>query len=363
MRGVPAWTLGLALLVGCSAPVSLEGCETSGGLVPLCGLQNPEDLVFLPGGDWLLASQGPAADGTPGSLLALRVSDGSRVPLWPHPPGTASLDASRPTPGWGDPACPGPPDASLFAPHGVDLARPRGAPALLLVVNHGGREAVELFEVGVAEGAPALWWRGCALPGPGFLNDVAALPGGGFVASRMFDGRGGAGTALGLLRLLLGQDTGRVLEWTPDAGWRELPGSAAPAPNGVAVSADGERVFAAVWGPGGLIRVRRHGDPERAAMGLPFHADNLSWTPEGRLLVAGQQGSIGSILACRRLEAGTCGVAFAVAAIDPDSLQVESVLEHSGRETMGMATVAVERDGEIWLGTAFGDRVARFRRD
>lgn len=355
-----AWAIGVVWLAGCGAPASLTGCDSVGGLTPVCGLQNPEDLAVLPGGDWLVTSQGPGRDAA-GSLLALRVRDGARAPLWPHPQGAPSLDAVRPAPGWGDPSCPGPPDAAVFAPHGLDLEIRPAASAVLRVVNHGGREAVELFEVGVAEGVPALWWRGCVALEEGLLNDVAALPDGGFVASRMFASAGGLGQVLGALRLALGLDTGAVLEWTPAGGWRELPETSAPAPNGVAVAQDGERVFVAVWGEGELFAVGRHAGARRLRAALPFHADNLSWAPDGRLLVAGQRGSLASIIACSALDQGTCGVPFAVAYVDPDSLAVEMALDHDGASAMGMATVAVEHDGELWIGTAAGDRVARFK--
>ncbi len=179
----------------------------------------------------------------------------------------------------------------------------------------------------------------------------------------MFASSGGLGLALGTLRLAFGLDTGAVLEWTPAGGWRELPETSAPAPNGVAVAPDGEQLFVAVWGVGELFAVALHGAAERRAVALPFHADNLSWAPDGRLLVAGQRASLASIIACSGLDEGTCAIPFAVAYVDPDSLGVEVVLDHDGASGMGMATVAVEHEGELWLGTAAGDRVARLRLD
>ena len=45
--------------------------------------------------------------------------------------------------GWGTPDCPGEPDKA-FAPHGIHLSRRGDGRLQLLVVNHGGREAIEV---------------------------------------------------------------------------------------------------------------------------------------------------------------------------------------------------------------------------
>ena len=102
-------------------------------------------------------------------------------------------------------ACPGPPEAEMFAPHGID---PSADGRSLLVVNHGGREAVEIFAIEHAAGAPALRWVDCVvMPDDALMNDVAALPDppGGFVVTQMTDG-----STLGMLGLALGWSSGRV---------------------------------------------------------------------------------------------------------------------------------------------------------
>jgi sugar lactone lactonase YvrE len=107
-------------------------------------------------------------------------------------------------------------------------------------VNHGGREAVELFEVS-AVGEVSLAWRGCALPpDQAILNDVVALPDGGFLATKMYSSSRTTPGILTLGRALLGMETGEVLEWQPGAGFREVPGTRGSIPNGIEVSDDGE---------------------------------------------------------------------------------------------------------------------------
>src|SRR5262245_26220026 len=156
--------LGILLLAGCSVPATTR-CDAVNGIEPVCGLQAPEDLAVIPWTRWLLVSQmaSPAdPQGHPGSLAALHLGTGEVMQLYPRDGG----DAARP--GWGDPACPGPPGPG-FAPHGIDVQGSR-----LLVVAHGGREAVEEFELEVAGERPSVTWRGCAIAPPdASLNDVA----------------------------------------------------------------------------------------------------------------------------------------------------------------------------------------------
>ena len=342
-----------ALLGGCGTPPALEGCDPAGGIEPICGFENPEDLALLPGGQWLAVSQMSRGDG-PGSLVAWRSSDGAKAALWPG-------GAVAPAPDWGDPACPGPPDPQRFAPHGIDdLRRPMGEPGLL-VVNHGGREAVEFFEVGVAAGRPALFWRGCAvLPPEAWPNDVAALPGGrGFVVSKMASQGLGGGPAPGpMLRILLGLPTGFVYAWTPEEGWRQVPGSAGVLPNGVEVSADGSRLFYALSYDRKIVSQGLDGS-QRREVAVDQGPDNLTWTADGRLLAAGGAGSSTAAMACQKVRPAACGVPFAVTAIDPDAMTAVDLVRHDGHSAFGMASVALPVGDRLYVGSFQGDRIAR----
>ena len=129
------------LAVGCGGTPAVTTCETSGAIEPVCTFQNPEDLALLPDGRTLLVSQFGAMDGSaPGSLA---VFDTLRREVRVVFEGGGN---ETPSEGWGDPACPGAPSAAL-APHGIDLGRRPDGRLELLVVNHGGREAIEFFEV------------------------------------------------------------------------------------------------------------------------------------------------------------------------------------------------------------------------
>jgi hypothetical protein len=354
-RASPLLVLALAL-AGCARLEPLHGCDGEGDVQVLCGFQNPEDLAAAPGGAWIVVSQFPRlVDGAPsgaGSLLALRPSDGERRALFPVPGAQVHAGAE----GVGAPECGGPPDPERFSPHGIDVAlQPDGA-ARLLVVNHGGREAIELFRLEVGAEGPVATWQGCVpLPDDAQGNDVAALPEGGFVATNMLPRNPGP---LAMLRIAFGLDTGELLEWDAGAGWREVPDSRASAPNGVVASPDGKTFWFAAWGGSSLIRVARDGSGRREVE-LPHHPDNVSWGADGRLLVTGQKASIVQIPACGEIDSGTCPLPFSVLRVAPDALTFEVVFDHDPARLGGAGTVALEQDGALWIGTFAGDRVLR----
>jgi len=89
--------------------------------------------------------------------------------------------------------------------------------------------------------------------------------------------------------------------------------------------------------------------------------DNLTWASDGRLLVASHTGSIGDMLACNDLEGAACPMSFAIVAIDPESMATEVVFENAGAP-MGAGTAALERNGELFIGSFAGDRIIRVPR-
>jgi hypothetical protein len=332
---------------------------------------NPEDLALLPGEAWIVVSEmahmDPGADPSlppesPGDLLAIRLSDGMRRRLFPPAEegvvtadhGVGSIhDAIR-----GESSCPGPPDPTAFMPHGLDVGRDASGQTLLAVVNHGGREAVEIFEVDFRRG-PTLVWRGCVpMPEGLMMNDVAWLSGEGFVVtnfSPMLEGMGLRALWTGF-EIMTGSDTGAVFRWLPGDGVVEIENSRGSAPNGVAVSSDGAQIFVAEWGANSIYRLQFEGDapPTRDSVDLGHSPDNLTWTRDGRLLAAGQGGGLLEILGCNEVVEGGCDVEFGVYSIDPVSLEASQ--QFVGR---GAASVALETGDEILVGSFVGDRIDR----
>ncbi|MAT84965.1 MAG: hypothetical protein CMD39_11830 [Gammaproteobacteria bacterium] len=334
---------------GCSPEhPPIQSCEPGDGLVPDCRFQNPEDLVPAPGATEILVSQfGGMAGEAQGSLVALRPADGRIRTLFPDPAAALEPEAA-----WGDPACPPPP---AFSPHGIDIEQLDDGRHALYVVNHAGRESVEMFEV--TPGADVtLTWRGCVeAPENGFFNDLVVLRDGGFWVSHMFPRD--ANLLWTVLRMqLTGHAPGLVYRWQPDAGFTAIPGTAARFANGVEKSADERFLFLNSYLGSRVLKV----DVSRGevvASAEVSSPDNLAWDG-GTLLAASHLASLADSMSCQELESGSCGFRFQIVAIDPADMSTEVRLDHAG-PPMGGATVALPFDGALYLGTFAGDRIAR----
>ncbi len=345
--------LGLGL-AACSKPGEpVVDCAPVGDARPICGFKNPEDLALLPGGKTLVLSQmgHGSMDGAPGSLVFFDLASDAISPAYPLE------TASDPTPaaGWGDAACPGPPGKSL-SPHGLSLARrPDGALALYVVTH--GREGIELFEVVDAETAPALEWRGC-VPAPEgtFLNDVAALPDGGFATTHMFPP---GSTLWPLLKGMLGLSTGYVLEWHPGSGFAQVPGSEGAMPNGIEASPDGESLYVDMY-LGDEVRKLARRTGETLATVEIASPDNVLWSPDGTLLVASHNAPIREVMACGEIERGACPFHYGIVALDPETLAPKALYENRGAP-MGAGTAALKIGDELVIGTFAGDRIVRVK--
>lgn len=327
--------------------VAMPACAEQYGIRPVCGFKNPEDLRVLPGGEWLLVSEmAPFLSDDAGALSLLDLLHEERRSieiLWRDEAGGEM---------WGDPACPAP-RVERFSPHGIDLTTRDDGRHQLLVVNHGD-ERVEFFEAAQAEGIWRLQWRGCATPpGDPFINDVAGLPGGGFVATHMWDKSMPFDDVVA--RLTAGEATGWVWQWLPEVGFSKLPNSDDLMPNGIAVSPDGAKVFVNVYMGNKTLKIDRASGAREGEFSVR-QPDNIVFGEDGYLWVASHlnepvEGR------CADGHPGPCLLPFQVVRADPATMTAEVVFQHEG-EPMGYATVALPHAGRIYLGTASGDRIA-----
>lgn len=321
-------------------------CEPVDGIESICGLHAPEDLEVLPGERFIVFSQMAPGKG----LSILDTTDNSVRAL--YPPG-----ASEATPGWGTDSCEEPPGSDMLL-HGIHLLERPDGRLQVLAVNHGGREAVEFFEIlePLSE-LPVAVWRGCAqAPGDEYFNDVAGLSDGGFLVTNMYPARAQAWSAI---RALFGADTGNVLRWRPASGFEVVPGTAGRVPNGIAIAPDERHFFLNVYIGGELRKYPLAGGEPVAVAPLP-RPDNSSWDSHGRLLVASHDDRLFAILDGIPPDDGSpVDLRFRIVAVDPDTLESVTLLAREG-PPMGGGTVAVEAAGQLYIGSYAGDRIIRF---
>lgn len=303
----------------------------------ICGLRTPEDLVQVPGTNWIIAS-GFAASNAPGGLALIDgdAKTGARVPF---------ATAAKPTAG-----CPGPLDAAKFSAHGLNIRAAGRGKARLYVVGHGAREAIELFDVVSGKDRPTITWVGC-IPAPAGarFNSVVPLKDGRVIATDFtHEGFTTADAAMGKI-------TGAVYLWRPGGTFEKLPGTDLPGPNGVEVSPDEKQLFVAVTGTSSTLRYEL-ANTAKAPIAVKTEArtDNLRWGPDGKLLLAGP----GPDLTCKAEPGKVCGQAPGVLALDPKTMTVTNIYRGPAEPGFPGTSSALIVGKTLWFGSYQADRVA-----
>ena len=331
-----------ALLFGAVGPKA-AGCDPVGNVRFICDQVGPEDLFPVPGGEWVLSS-GMTANG---AIRVINVRDKTTTVLFP----TASPKVRPDTRTYN--SCPGPIDLSdrdKFRAHGLYLRPGKNSVHTVYLVHHGTRESIEVFELDGRARPPALTWIGCAVaPDPIGLNSVVGLADGGFVTTN-FSPRIADATARAemMKKMMAGGNNGEVWEWHTASGWKIVPGSELPGPNGIEMSKDGKWLYIGGWGSQAVIKLSRGQSPvKKESVAVGFRVDNVRWAPDGTLIAAGQGGTAPSQTSN-------------VAKVDVTTMKSRELVRYPYNDTFSAGTVAIQVGREIWVGSVRGDRIAIF---
>lgn len=326
----------------------LVACDAHGDIEVICGTRSPEDLEATPDGKYLIVTQyvNEGRSGTPGAGMALfdiAKKTFSRMSI-----------ADQPDPSWGDPSCPGPIGERLLS-HGESLAKRKDGSWALYVVNHGGRESIEMFELKRTSGRWTLAWRGCAV-GAHAYNDVAILPDGSFVGTYPY------GLLTAGARPVGDAATGYVTHWIPGKGESEIMGTRMRYPNGVVASADGRYLYINEFSARQVLKYDLIAGKILGSAKVDFLPDNLTWTSEGRLLAAGIKGVRGD---CPEGSGRPCNQGFGVAEIDPGKMQPRTIFDSAtsnpatNNPLIVAVSVALKVGNFVYLGAFRGDRLVK----
>lgn len=341
--------LSVLALAGITLPASAQpgafnppllDCGSAGDVDMICGIRAPEDFEVTPDGNYLIIAKFGMGDDHPLALYNLRSGAFSDLAIGSDPQG-----------GWGDPAC----TDSIgddVGPHGLSLSQRANGAWQFYVVNHNVRESMEMYELLADGNSWRLAWRGCVFAQSPY-NDVAAQPDGSFVATRptalMTEGA----------NVFSGEATGNVARWTAAGGEVVLPGTEIGYPNGVLVSADGRYAYISGWTTSDFHKYDLEAQREVAQADLGFMPDNLTWTPDGRLMAAGIKGVNGN---CPATSDNPCLQGFEVVVIDPGSAAITRVFDNRGRALINGVSAAIEVAGDVYVGSFQGTRMVRFSR-
>lgn len=349
--------IAVLMVLGCSGPQNLAKCVSTKPDT-VCAVCNPEDMVSDSSGDWLFFSEQGREDENGnhryGRISVLNTSNNQHHVVFDHETPETDIDSKK---RMGDKNCPGFPDVSKFFPHGIDLRTLDNGRTVLAVLNHGGREAIELFEVDESGAAPSIEWCGCVqLDDDLFYNDVTLLDDGSMYFTHFISNPHKyfrLKVLLDAMCVKFGGNTGQVFYWSEKTGITSLENSHGIAPNGIISSKDGKTLFVCEWGASKLYRLKLDGETViRDEIELDVTPDNLTWTKDGSLLVTGQHGDPLYNIKCVYLEPATCNIRYSIYKVDPENLSIQKVA--SG---IGAASVAVHTNSQLYIGTFAGDNI------
>jgi len=314
-----------------SAALSPQICGTEGVERFLCGPSRPEDLYAIPKTNWIVASS------IGGGIHLIDARKKTTVQIYPSATAKDRLDKTR------YPTCQAAPDADekhSFSTLGLAMRLGTAGVHTLYAIRYPNVSRVHAFELDVRGQTPSATWTGCVEAPEGILlNSLVPMPDGGFLATHFFER--GPNSAAARERAAAGEITGWLVRWHARTGWVKVDGSDTSGPNGIELSRDGQSVYISEWGRSSFLRMSLRGTPRRESVQLPFRPDNVHWGPDGMLLVGGATETESNVVE-----------------IDPRTLKVKEILRRPDTALFFHASVAVEVDDEIWLGTARGDRIA-----
>ncbi|MCB1689621.1 MAG: SMP-30/gluconolactonase/LRE family protein [Halioglobus sp.] len=343
----------IALAVSACGEVELS-CAPDGGVTPICGVQMPEDLAPMPDGGGILVAEYGDGGKLPGELKWLQPGAGGEF--------ASLIDSGDITKGggaqnWGEAGCPAP---DSLSPHGIHLSQ-RGATLQLLVVNHSSREQVLFYEVQPSANStapPTLSWRGCVtFPEYAVLNDVAALPDGGFAVTHMYNRES---EMLAQFKSMMGLNNGHVWRWSPGSAPRVMANTAAKMPNGIEVAPDGMSIWVNNYIEQELRQYDVASEQLLSTINVP-NIDNSAWLGDGRLLLASHLSPL-TMAPCFGLLQGSCGSPYELIAVNTATGETEVIFHADKGGPFGPATVAIEYQGKLYAGSFSGDRMAEITR-
>ncbi|MES2625185.1 MAG: SMP-30/gluconolactonase/LRE family protein [Pseudomonadota bacterium] len=324
---------------GAVNPATLD-CGMQGDVEIVCGTRAPEDFELTPNGNFLIVAKFGQVVDQALDLFDLKAKTFSAL----------AMSAEKKA-GWGSAECTDYIGLQSGA-HGLSLSQRTSGEWQLYVVNHNVRESIEMYELQPDGASYKLLWRGCVLAEKAY-NDVAALPDGGFVATRpqaiMTEGQD----------LFAGAPSGNIARWNATDGEQVLPGSEYGYPNGVLVSKDGRYAYVSGWTTRDFHQYDLVAMKEVKKAAFTFMPDNLTWTPDGKILAAGINGVSGN---CPSSSQNPCIQGMIVAEVDPATLAVTAVFNNEGKALINGTSVAIEVDDSVYVGSFQGDRLVKLPR-
>ena len=317
-----------------TAPVSRPtDCEAADGIAYICDQKGTEDLVRVPGSNWVIASW------VKGGIGAINTRTRQTYALYPDIKVAEMPNRKL----YGD--CPGPPDAgqkALFMTAGIAVRTGKRGIHTLYATHFTWKRGIDVFTLDVRPKVPKLTWNGCVdVPDGVGIDALVPIANNGFIITNW--AKPGPDFPAERRRIEAGVVNGELWQWAPGKGWKIVPGSRMSGPNGLEISADKRTLYVAAWGSKELVRMTRTAVPKVARIAFDFRPDNVRWAPDGALLIAGPNPATG----------GT-----GVARIDPHRLRTLSSFSLPTTTQWGTGSTALQVGKDLWIAAFRSDRIA-----
>lgn len=230
----------------------------------------------------------------------------------------------------------------------------------LYVVNHGGRESIEVFEVDSRQDMPELSWIGCVpMPDGIAANSVASYSDGTLLASVLTH----PGTTI--TDFVRGGVTGGVYEWRPGTeSFALLEGTQLPGNNGLETALDDQGFYVVAFGWRSVVAYSRADTttPLWRLQAPGFMPDNIHWS-DGRLVLAGMQFDEPACGGLRKIVEGRaddmrCHRGYTVAQLDPDAREFRILAYGEPDLRFNGVSAALVVGSDLWLASYQSDRIA-----
>jgi hypothetical protein len=326
-------------------------CGEVQGTSFVCGADHPEDLVLIPGTQWIVASGFNA-----GSGIKLVDTRSRTLRRW-----YTGAESQLARDDRSFPQCSSPPDAAALNVQGMSIRQIGDHTSLLYVSNHGGREAIEIFRIeSTAASEPSLQWIGCVpMPAGMAANSVATFPDGAVLVTVLTR----PGTQIA--DFVQGRVTGLVYEWKPGTpAFVQVLGAELPGNNGLEASLDGKEFYVVAFGWHTVVAFS-HTNPTRVlrkAVAPGFMPDNIHWDGD-ELIAAGMQYDEPACGGLRKIIDGKadpmlCHRGYTVGRLDPKSLTWRLVAYSEPNPAFNGTSTGLVVGDELWIGSYQADRIA-----
>lgn len=299
------------------------------------GISNPEDLFHIHDQEWIIVCS-MASSTHPGKIYAVHKENYQVLELFngqlPAPHNAKKLQP--------------------FKPHGIYVKGNKSKGYYLYVINHSTREAIEKFELDFNSSTPQIkWLENIALPAPVWANGLVIDSREKIYVTSMYNPK----DTDFLEKFQHKKVTGRIWQWDRTKKWRKLSKSQFSGANGIALSADEKNLYIAEWAGQKVHLLSTIDGRVSQSVNVDFLPDNIRWSAEGNLLIAGQRGLPKEVFLSRGISEEN--MYFSVMEID-STLTVKKTLIRDGHRNFANATVAIQINNTYWLGCVENNKIA-----